>query len=113
MDTSDYPSLPDLGQLNARLATNSRRVEAVIDSQIDSIELLLSAATAEDWQSVARISRYLADTKADLVGLEVVREAQHVFDEVSQRVEDGPQPVRLPNLLAACRTVRKNWTSLS
>ena len=111
MDTSDYPSLPDLSQFHARLAANSRRVEEVIDSQIDSIERLFSAVTAQDWSVVAQMSRLLADQEPDVVGPDVVREARSVFNELS-RAHDGSQPLHLPNLLDACRAVRKNrqWT---
>ena len=43
MDTDRYPSLPDLAQIHARLSANSRRVEAVVDTQLQGIERLLSA----------------------------------------------------------------------
>jgi len=68
MDTNQYPSLPNLSQMHSRLASNSRRVEAVVDSQLDGIERLFSAATAEDWEAVAKATRYLADLEPDQIG---------------------------------------------
>ena len=61
MDTSDYPSSAQ-SEPDARAsgANDARRVEAVIDSQLDSIERLLSAVIAEDWTAVAAASRDLA-----------------------------------------------------
>ena len=105
MDTSDYPSLPDLSQIHARLASNSRRVESVIDSQLDGIERLFSASTSEDWAAVANASRQLAEMTLDEMGPDVLREARHVFDELSHA--STKQPKHLVSLLAACRVVRK------
>lgn len=122
MDTSDLnsttkPSLPNLNQLHARLAANSRHVEAVIDSQLDGIERLFSATTAEDWSAVAEASRYLAGLKPDRVGPDVIREARYVLDELSRdelsrdersHADAGTkQPKHLASLLAACRLARK------
>ncbi len=117
MDTSDLnsttkPSLPNLNQLHARLAANSRHVEAVIDSQLDGIERLFSATTAEDWSAVAEASRYLAGLKPERVGPDVIREARYVLDELSREehshVAAGTkQPKHLASLLAACRLARK------
>ncbi|NOZ40910.1 MAG: hypothetical protein GXP24_11890 [Planctomycetes bacterium] len=113
MDTSDYPSLPNLSQLHARLAANSRHVEAVIDSQLDGIERLFSATTAQDWQAVAKASHYLAELQSDQVGPDVVREARHVFEELSHAADGAKQPKHkqpkhLASLLAACRNARKS-----
>ncbi len=107
MDTSEYPSLPNLSQLHARLAANSRHIEAVIDSQFDGIERLFSATTAEDWQAVAEASRFLAELKPDRVGPDVIREARYVFDELSHATEGAKQPKHLASLLAACRVARR------
>ena len=110
MDTSAYPSLPNLSLLHARLAANSRHVEAVIDSQLDGIERLFSATTAQDWHAVAEASRYLAELQPDEVGPDVVRKARQVFEELSHAAGDKIQPKHLSSLLVACRAVRKQST---
>jgi len=107
MDTSDYPSLPNLSQLHARLAANSRRVEAVVDSQLDGIERLFSASTAGDWPAVAKASRFLADSPPERVGTDVIRAAQYVIEELSHASGTLNPPKHLATLLAACRCVRK------
>jgi len=111
MDTSEYPSLPDLSQIHARLAANSRRVESVVDSQLDGIERLFSATTAEDWAAVADASRVLADMTLDQVSSEVICEAQQVFEELCHSPTPTRQPKHLASLLNACRAIRKNWSS--
>ena len=107
MDSSEYPSLPELSQIHARLSANSRRVEAVVDAQLQGIERLLSATIAEDWEAVAEATRYLADQNPEDVGSEIIREARTVYEEMSQAPHATQKPKHLVNLLAACRAARK------
>ncbi|MGI9430004.1 MAG: hypothetical protein ACR2NM_15185 [Bythopirellula sp.] len=107
MDTSDYPSLPNLNRLHASLAANSRRVEAVVDSQLAGIERLFTAMVAEDWPAVAEASQILAQSKPEQVGVDVIRAARHVCDELRHSPDGSAhQPKHLSSLLAACRAVR-------
>ena len=108
MDASELPSVPDLSQLHARLSTNSRRVEEIVDAQMNGIEQLLSATIAEDWDAVAKASSFLAKQSPNDVGSEVVREAQSVCEELSRAPHGTKKPKHLANLLAACRAARKN-----
>ena len=120
MDTSDYPSLPNLNQMHARLAADSRRVEAVIDSQLDEIERLFSATIAQDWTAVAEAARYLAALPpesigppaesleaAEKIGADVIREARHVYNELSHSPQPTQPPQHLALLLSACRLARQ------
>jgi len=106
MDTTDYPSLPKLAWLHAQLATNSRKVEAVVDAQLDGIERLFHATTAEDWQGVAQASRYLANRKPEEVGPDVVHMAHLVYEELRRDPKATQPPQHLSMLLDACRKVR-------
>lgn len=108
MDTSEYPALPRLNLIHARLASNSRRVEAVVDSQQDSIERLFIAATKEEWSTVAEISQYLAQLRPEQVGFEVIRQAHHVVNELAHS-RNQYKPNHLGKLLTACRLVRHRW----
>jgi len=112
MDTSDYPSLPKLAKMHARLAADSRRVENAMDAQLDGIGRLLSACDAEDWQAVTHISEYLSKLTPDQENAQVVHTARQLCDELSRR-EDAQQtaPKHLDKLLAACRAVRKFWST--
>ncbi len=101
MDTSDYPSLPNISQLLARLAVNNLRVLDVVDGQINSAQRLLEATIAQDWQQVKEVSRFLADHASDQ-GL--ARTARLVCDELSQGLSGPRGPRHLAQLLAACRT---------
>ena len=104
MDTSEYPSLPNLAQVHARLASNSRRVEAAVDAQLDGIERLFTATTTGDWEAIAQVSRYLAKQDPAHLDGEVIRQARQVCDELARalRAESegrllvsgpGPAPV--------------------
>ncbi len=108
MDTSEYPSLPDLAQVHARLAANSRRVHSVVEAFLDGIERLFSAASSGDWEAIAQASRYLAKQDPDQVDKEVISQARRVCDELAQARSRTKQPKHLSKLLAACRTVRKH-----
>ncbi len=107
MDTNKYPSLPNLSQMHSRLASNSRRVEAVVDEQLDGIERLFSAATAEDWEAVAKATQYLADLEPDQIDGNVIRTARQLSQEIGSATSDVKRPKHLASLLEACRAVRK------
>jgi hypothetical protein len=104
--------LPNLNRINARLSVNSRRVEAVVDSQLDGIERLFSATTAEDWKGVAEAARLLAQQQSDRLGPEVIRAAQYVFEELAHATHaTARQPKHLDRLLAACRLAKMKRSS--
>jgi hypothetical protein len=107
MDTSEYPSLPNLAQVHARLAANSRRVEKVVNSHLDGIERLFAAATTGDWEAIAQASRFLAKQDPAHLDGEVIRQARQVCDELAQ-ARLRHQPLRhLSTLLEACRSIRQ------
>ncbi len=106
MDTTDYPSLPNLARMHSRLAADSRRVESVVDAHLDAIERLFYATTAEDWSGVAQASKLLSELSLDKVGPEVVREAKLVYEEMKHSASEMRQPKHLAQLLAACRAVQ-------
>ncbi len=51
---------PDLAKLSARLAANNARVDAFLNSLPSRIDRLVEAALDGDWDSVRRMSEYLA-----------------------------------------------------
>ncbi|MCG8448217.1 MAG: hypothetical protein MI725_01380 [Pirellulales bacterium] len=106
MDTGEYPSLPNLAQIHARLAANSRRVETAVDAQLSGIERLLSATIAEDWDAVAQTSRYLASQNPEEVSGDIIREARFVCDELSRSPQMTKKPKHLAKLLAACQAAK-------
>ena len=106
MDTTDYPSLPNLVRMHSRLAADSRRVQAVVEAQLDAIEQLFYATTAEDWQGVAQASKLLSELAPEEIGTEVVNEARLVYEEMTHPVSEMRPPRHLEQLLAACRTAR-------
>jgi len=106
MDTNEYPSLPNLSQIHSRLASQSRRVEAVVNSQLDGIERLFSASMAEDWEGVAEASKYLANLEPDQIDSNVIRTARQLSQEIGS-ASNIKKPKHLASLLEACRAVRK------
>lgn len=106
MDTTDYPSLPNLARMHSRLAADSRRVAMLVEAQLDAIERLFDATTAENWQGVAQASKVLAELTPEEVGPEVVNEAKLVYEEMTHPATEMREPKHLVKLLAACRAVR-------
>ncbi len=107
MDTSDYPSMPNLAQMHARLASDNRRVEAMIDAQLDGIEQLFVASTAEDWEAVAEATRKLAAMKPSEIAEDVIQKARLLCKELDKmRTKPLKAPKHLANLLAVCRDAR-------
>ena len=111
MDTQDYPSLPNLAQVHARLAANSRRVEKVVDAQLDGIQRLFHAATTGDWEAIAQASRWLAKQDPAHLDHEVISQARHVCDELARARSRKNPPKHLPNLIEACRLASQSRKS--
>jgi hypothetical protein len=104
MDTSNYPSLPNISQLFARLAINNRRVLDVVDGQLNNIERLFDATIAQDWILVEKVSRYLVEHTNDQ-GLK--RTARKVCNEFNHGPPGPNGPQHLAQLLAECRTLQQ------
>ena len=107
MDKHSYPSLQSLTQAHARLASNSRRVEQIVDSQLDGIERLFSAATSGDWEAIAQASRYLAKQDPAHLDVAVIRQARKLCDELASTRKRKSGPNHLAGLIEACRDSRK------
>ena len=105
MDTHEYPSLPSLAQAHARLAANSRRVEQIVDAQLDGIQRLFHATTSGDWEAIAQASRWLAKQDPAHLDREIIRQARYVCDELAQVRSRKNPPKHLAKLIEACRMV--------
>lgn len=107
MDTSDYPSLPNLTQIHARLAGNSRRVQEVVDGQLCSLERLLQATANENWLLVEEVSQFLADLPPKGEDGALARTARKVYDELQEGPPGPHGPIHLAKLLAECREAHR------
>jgi Mn-dependent DtxR family transcriptional regulator len=104
MDHSEYPSLPNLAQIHARLVVNNLRVLDVVDGKLFNIERLLAAILAHDWPLVEKVSRYLAEHVTDR-GLQQI--ASKVCDELKRNPSGHHAPNSLAQLLDQCRTYQQ------
>ena len=107
MDPNSYPSLQSLAKSHAQLAVNSRRVERVVDSQLDGIERLFQAATSGNWESIAQASRFLAKQDPAHLNDQIIRHAQQLCDELAHSRARPTEPKSLANLIEACRSSRQ------
>ena len=111
MQEQPYPSLQNLAKSHARLAADSRRVEEIVDSQLDGIERLFSAATTGDWEAIAQASRYLAKQDPAHLDAEIIRHARELCSELAAARSRQAGPKQLARLIDACRTVRQRRPS--
>lgn len=107
MDPNSYPSLQSLAKSHAQLAANSRRVEKIVEAQLDGIERLFQAATTGNWESIAQASRYLAKQDPAHLDEEVIRHARKLCDELARARARPTEPKSLAKLIVACRSSRQ------
>jgi ABC-type transporter Mla subunit MlaD len=103
MDLTEYPSLGRLAFVNAQLATQNRQVAAVINSQLDEVELLFRAAAECDWDVVLRVSESLSAQSTDRIDRAVVRTAQMASEALRRDPTSAQASRRVAKLLSACR----------
>jgi cobalamin biosynthesis Mg chelatase CobN len=106
VDTTDHPSLGRLSHLNAQLATQNRRIEALVSAQLDHVERLFRAATRHDWTAVEQASRELAKQPAEGENAAVVRAATQVCDALRLDASGAKATRPLAKLIDACRMVK-------
>ena len=106
MDTTDHPSLGRLSHLNAQLAMQNRRIDALVSAQLDHVERLFRAATSHDWMAVEQASRELAKQPAEGDNAAVVRAATQVCDALRLDASGTKAARPLAKLIDACRVVK-------
>ena len=106
MEQSDYPSLPRLNALNARLARQCRQVGRAVDRLLDPVEQLFVAATQEDCAAAVSAIAALTKLPQDDGNRPLIEAA--VAAEQAFRT-DQPQTIRqrLSVLLAECRAKKR------
>lgn len=103
---SEYPSLGGLARANAQLRVQSRRVETVVEAQLDGVERLFRAATAGDWNALARVSDELSSQPPDAQNKAVVRSACKVCDLLRRDPTGRRASRKLAELLHACHMTK-------
>ena len=58
----DESALPDLAEIQRRLAADNIRVDAAVDCMFQGVQRLIEASLSDDWREVERIARHLAHT---------------------------------------------------
>lgn len=106
MDTNEYPSLPNLARMHARLAADCLRVMRIVDFHTDVVERLFRASTAENWLEVARTAQILSQLPPQKVSAQIVAEAKAVYGELASFSGGFKKPTHLSKLMAACRELR-------
>jgi hypothetical protein len=104
---TDYPSLGRLARMNAQLAAQTARVEAIVGSQLDDVERLFRAATSHDWAAVARASQELANKPACRDNSALIRSAAKLCEALRRDPSGSKAAQPLAKLLNLCRTAKQ------
>lgn len=107
MDATDYPSLGRLARMNAQLAAQSARVQAIVAAQLDEVERLFRAATNHDWEGVARASQELANKSPSGDNTALIRSASKVCEALRRDPTGTKAAQPLAKLLTLCRTAKQ------
>lgn len=107
MDMHDYPSLGRLARLSAQLATQSARVTAIVDAQLDEVERLFRAAVKPDWHEVASAVQHLASQPRSPENAALIRSAAKVRDALRTDPTGAKAARSLAKLLDACRATKQ------
>lgn len=79
--------LPNLAQLNARLAADNQRVNMWVDGLVERIDKVVDATLRSDWMEVQRLSLFIARSSA-LYGYPLLAEnAQRLASASDQQDE--------------------------
>jgi hypothetical protein len=99
---------PDIAAMSARIAKDNTRVTRFMESLVNHVDLIVDAATAEDWQEVARQAEYLAGGGAT----HGCSELSHRAAELSETLKNPYNVVtarrQIVRLIGACGRVRKS-----
>lgn len=106
MDSSEYPSLLSLMLAQTQLANDAYRVGQIIDGLLDDVERLFRAATRQDWEVIARITRRLARRQTLQTGEAVIAAARQLSRTIRKDRPTKHSPQLLAELLQACRDMR-------
>ncbi len=60
----DATPLPNLSQLNARLANDNQRVNQWVDGLVERIDKIVEATMRSDWMEVKRLTDFIARSSA-------------------------------------------------
>ena len=90
----DESALPDLRQIQQRLAADNARIDAAVDCMFQGMRRLVEASLTDDWTEVEQIAKHLAQTCAVKGQREIAIHARQLYELVSAG-SASPESIRL------------------
>lgn len=82
-----HEPLPNIAQLNAKLAADNQRVNQWVDGLVERIDKLVDATMRSDWMEVKRLSMFIARSSA-IYGYPLLAEnAERVAEAANEQDE--------------------------
>jgi HPt (histidine-containing phosphotransfer) domain-containing protein len=98
----------DIAELTSRVAKDNVRVSRFMESLVNHVDLIVDAASAQDWQEVARQADYLAGSGASHGCTELADRAAEL--SATLKTMDAKEGIRrqVVRLVGTCGRVRQS-----
>jgi hypothetical protein len=98
--------LPDLAQLNSKLAADNQRVNLWVDGLVERIDKLVDATMRSDWMEVKRLSAFIARSSA-IYGFPLLSESAERMAAASDEQNEAEAKRNLVKLIGAATRARR------
>jgi hypothetical protein len=99
-------TLPNLAQLNTRLAADNFRVNQWIDGLVERIDRIVDATMRSDWMEVKRLAGFIAKSSA-IYGFPLLAENAERVVAASQEQNEAEVKRNVIKLIGAAGRARK------
>lgn len=98
----------DIAAMSARIARDNARVTRFMESLVNHMDLIVDAASAEDWTEVARQADYLAGSGATHGCEELVDRAAQLSQTIKDSADATAAKRQVIRLIGACGRARQS-----
>jgi HPt (histidine-containing phosphotransfer) domain-containing protein len=98
----------DIAELSARIAKDNARVSRFMESLVNHVDLIVDAASADDWREVARQADYLAGCGASHGCQELAERAAELSTTLKNSNSREDVRRQVIRLVGACGRVRQS-----
>lgn len=101
-----HETLPNIAQLNAKLAVDNQRVNQWVDGLVERLDKIVDATLRSDWMEVKRLSQFIARSSA-IYGFPLLAENAERLAEASADENETEIRRNVIKLVGAAGRARK------
>lgn len=101
-----HDALPNISQLNAKLAADNQRVNLWVDGLVERIDKIVDATMRSDWMEVKRLSQFIARSSA-IYGYPLLAENADRLANASEQQDETEIKRNVLKLIGAAGRARK------